>query len=119
MKMVKLVIQEIPPSMNIYDGRKNAWQYRKDKRYWKDLIMWTAKSLKPYVTCEKSTVRITYFFPTKVRHDPDNYAGKFILDGLKGAKIITDDNFDCIDLILKGNHDKGNPRTEIVVEEQE
>lgn len=58
------------------------------------------------------------FFPTRGRRDPDNYSGKFILDGLVQAGIIKDDSFECINLRLKASYDKDNPRTEIEVEEQ-
>ena len=49
------------------------------------------------------------------RHDPDNYSGKFILDGLREAGIIEDDSFSNIELQLCGSYDKENPRTEIEV----
>ena len=61
---------------------------------------------------------ITYFFPTRGRRDPDNYSGKFILDGLVQAGILRDDSFRCIDLRLRGDWDKQSPRTEIEVSEQ-
>ena len=56
---------------------------------------------------------IKYYFKTRVRHDPDNYSGKFILDGLVKAGILQDDSFNNIQLILKASVDKEKPRTEI------
>ena len=50
-----------------------------------------------------------------LRRDPDNYSGKFILDGLVKAGIIADDSFSNIDLRLCGKVDKKNPRTEIEI----
>lgn len=64
---------------------------------------------------KKCVVRITYFFRTRQRHDPDNYNGKFILDGLREAGIIEDDSFLNVELQLCGSYDKENPRTEIEV----
>lgn len=64
---------------------------------------------------KKCVVRITYFFRTRQRHDPDNYNGKFILDGLREAGIIEDDSFKNVELQLCGSYDKENPRTEIEV----
>lgn len=55
------------------------------------------------------------FFRTRQRHDPDNYNGKFILDGLREAGIIEDDSFKNVELQLCGSYDKENPRTEIEV----
>lgn len=70
---------------------------------------------KPSEPIKKCVVRITYYFRTKQRHDPDNYNGKFILDGLRAAGIIEDDSFKNVELQLCGSHDKENPRTEIEV----
>ena len=63
-------------------------------------------------------MRLTYYFPTKGRRDPDNYSGKMILDGLTAAGIIADDSFGNITLELRGEYDRENPRTEIEIEEQ-
>ena len=89
---MKITINSIPPSMNIYNGRKNCWQYRRDKQLWKEMVMWASK--RPAEPLKKAVIHITYFFPTKGRRDPDNYSGKFLLDGLTAAGVITDDSFD-------------------------
>lgn len=113
MEKIKITIPQIPPSLNKYAGRKNVWEYRKDKQEWAELIYYSSRRLKaPY---EKASVIITYYFKDKRRHDPDNYSGKFILDGLTARGIIKDDSFDCITLTVKGDYDKENPRTEIQV----
>lgn len=111
------IIPAIPPSTNKYAGRENVWEYRKLKQQWKDMICLICRE-KPPNPLERATVKITYFFPTKTRHDPDNYAGKMILDGLTAAKIIKDDSFDCIELVLRGDYDKDNPRVEIEITEK-
>lgn len=69
---------------------------------------------KPY---PKATVFLTYYFPDAIRRDPDNYAGKMILDGLVSGGVIVDDSFNCIRLVLDGQIDRENPRTEIKVTE--
>lgn len=46
-----------------------------------------------------------YFFKDNRRRDPDNYSGKFILDGLVRAGILQDDSFAVIDLELKADKD--------------
>ena len=74
---------------------------------------------KPKQPIRWATVKITYFFPDNRRRDPDNYAGKMILDGLTAAGVIVDDSFGCIELILKGECDRSNPRTEVEVFEHE
>ena len=71
---------------------------------------------RPREPLKKSRVTIIYYFKDRRRRDPDNYSGKFILDGLVRSRIIEDDCFSCIDLKLGGNVDKDNPRTEILIE---
>ena len=110
------VIDDIPPSLNKYAGRLNAWEYREDKQIWKQLVYFsTLQGERPAAPPPFAFVRIVYFFPDKRRHDPDNYAGKMILDGLTAAGIIEDDSFDHIALLLSGDVDRQNPRTEIFV----
>ena len=118
MATIKYTIPHIPPSLNKYAGRENTWEYRRDKKLWIDLIACYCRQ-KPREALKRVSVRILYYFPTKTRHDPDNYAGKFILDGLTHAGIIFDDSFDCIRLSLAGGYDKHNPRTEIEISEVE
>lgn len=107
-------IPDIPPSLNKYAGRENVWEYRADKKQWEALCAVYCRP-KPETPIKKCVVRITYFFSTMQRHDPDNYSGKFILDGLREAGIIEDDSFSNVELHLCGNYDKENPRTEIEV----
>mgnify|MGYP000886526789 FL=1 len=118
--MVKLIINEIPPSNNKYMGRGSAkyqaFEYQAEKQRWAGLIMGALKK-KLNKPMRKAKVRITYFFPDKRRRDPDNYSGKFILDGLTKAGLIEDDSFANISLELYGRHDKENPRTVIELEE--
>ena len=111
---MKYLIDEIPPSNNKFIGRTNKWEYQEKKKHWAQLINLKCRP-KPEKTFDKATVKITYYFRTKIRHDPDNYSGKFILDGLVKAGIIADDSFNNINLILSGKYDKDNPRTEIEI----
>lgn len=112
---MKITIPEIPPSDNKFKGRQNVWEYREQKKRWKEMVFWLCKKHKE--SFEKAEVKITYFFPTRRRRDPDNYSGKFILDGLTEAGIIKDDSFSCIRLVLVGDYDKANPRTEVEIQE--
>lgn len=120
MTCIKLVIPEIPPSNNKYMGRGSryyqSFTYQEEKTKWEWLVRAAAKK-KPAKPIEKAVVNITYYFPDKRKRDPDNYSGKFLLDGLTKAGIIKDDSFDNIDLALAGRVDRENPRTEIMVKE--
>lgn len=111
---MKYRIDEIPPSSNKFNGRKNIWEYRNEKKRWEQLVRLKCRP-KPDKPFENATVKLTYYFKTRTRHDPDNYSGKFILDGLVRAGILKDDSFVNIKLELAGLVDKDNPRTEIEV----
>lgn len=115
-----LRIEDIPPSNNKYMGRGSAYtqrvEYQEEKQKWEWLVKAAIKK-KPKEPIQKAKIEITYYFATKHRRDPDNYSGKFILDGLVRAGLIKDDSFDCIELELAGEYDKEYPRTEIGVYE--
>lgn len=115
---MKYIIPDIPPSNNQFIGRDNKWKYQEIKKEWADLIFYTCRP-RPKEPIQKAVVKLTYFFKDKQRRDPDNYSGKMILDGLVKARIIEDDSFNNITLILKAYTDKDNPRTEIEVVEYE
>lgn len=111
---MKYTINDIPPSNNKFKGRQNHWEYRELKKQWERVVFYECRP-RPKKPFENVLVKITYFFPTRIRHDPDNYNGVFILDGLVKAGILKDDSFDCITLLLDGKHDKQHPRTEIEI----
>lgn len=114
---MKIIVNQIPPSNNCYIGKNKRWEYAQKKKDWATLIISECKKSKiiPEQPIKKATVKLTYYFKTRIRHDPDNYSGKFILDGLVKARVIEDDSFNNITLLLVGDYDKNNPRTEIEV----
>lgn len=116
---MKISLKGIPPSLNETAGRKNVWEYRKAKSEWTQIVEWACKASKdrPEKPYKKAVVEITYYFPTLARHDADNYAGKFLLDGLTKAGVIVDDDLKHITTVIKGDYDKNNPRTEITITE--
>lgn len=116
---MKIVLRGIPPSLNTTAGRRNEWQYRQDKRVWTDAVIWACKAAKdrPEKPWEHANVVITYYFPTRSRHDADNYAGKYLLDGLTRAGVIVDDDLKHITTTIRGGYDRERPRTEIEVSE--
>ena len=119
-EIIKLIVNEIPSSNNKYLGRGrkgNQYEYQAEKKLWAWLILEAAKGQRQAFD-GKCIVSIKYFFPTRARRDPDNYSGKFILDGLVGCGILSDDSFNHVRLVLDGDYDKKNPRTEITVREE-
>lgn len=117
---MKLIINEIPPSNNKFMGRGSkkyhAFKYQDVKKQWAMLIR-LAVGRKPKETIGKAIVTITYYFPNRIRRDPDNYSGKFVLDGLVKAGVLADDSFNNVELRLVGAYDKDDPRTEIEIME--
>jgi len=111
----RYTIPAVPPSNNEYIGRDNRWKYQEIKKQWALLIAAHCRP-KPPKPIERSVVSLMYCFGDNRRRDPDNYSGKMILDGMVKARIILDDSFERIDLVLRRIHD-GTRRTEIVVEE--
>jgi Holliday junction resolvase RusA-like endonuclease len=117
-ELIRLTIPGVPPSLNRYAGRENTWEYREAKKKWTEAVQWAVKAAraKPERPFAHAAVTLTYYFPTNARHDADNYAGKFLLDGLTRAGVIVDDDLKHITTMIIGNHDAKNPRTEIYVE---
>ena len=107
--MMRITLKGVPPSLNRFAGRQNSWEYRDAKSYWTQLVWAASRASKdrPAKPMEKADVEILYYFPTRSRHDADNYSGKFILDGLVKAGILQDDSFAVIDLVLKADIDPG------------
>lgn len=119
MKALRITLRGVPPSLNRFAGRENSWEYRNEKRMWTESVVWLVRSgsLAPKEPYKRAAVEILYYFPTAARHDPDNYAGKFLLDGLTAAGVIEDDSFAHITLAVAGAVDRKEPRTVITVKE--
>lgn len=114
---MKIILNFVPPSINEYIGRTNNWQYQKDKKQIHKAVVMQTIGINPRF--KKCKMKITYYFKSKIRHDPSNY-DKMLLDGLVQANIIEDDNYDVItEFTTIGKVDRGNPRTEIEIEEAE
>lgn len=62
-------------------------------------------------------VLIEYQFQDNRRRDPDNYSGKFILDGLTKGGIIRDDSFQHISLTVRAKPTPGPAETTITIRE--
>ena len=116
---MQITLQGNPPSLNKFAGRQNSWEYRNAKAEWTQLVwvMCRASKERPPQPFDFASVEIKYYFKTHNRHDADNYAGKFLLDGLTKAGVIKDDDMSHIKLSISGGYDKLNPRTVITVTE--
>ena len=112
---MKIVINDIPPSNNQYMGNSHNFnEYSQEKKRWHWLIKSALKE-KPKKPIEKAIVKITYYFKTNHRRDPDNYSGKMLLDPLVREGVLVDDSFKVVTLVLSADYDKEKPRTEIEI----
>ena len=114
-QIVRITLKGTPPSLNRFMGRTSSWEYRNAKKEWTNAVAWLAKKQAPPKPYRMADVTLLYYFPTRIRHDADNYCGKFLLDGLTQAGVIIDDDLSHIHLHIGGDHDKENPRTVITV----
>lgn len=110
----KPIKSPIPPSLNQWMVMQRP-QMNNEKQIWKEFIVWLInKNNLQNKNIDKAIVTFTYYFPTKHRHDADNYTPKNIMDGFTESKLLTDDDFNHIEMLcIKGGYDKSNPRTEI------
>lgn len=107
-----LALPLLPPSQNRY----LRWHWAERRRYLDDLsenLGWLARARRLPVF-EEATVYMTYLFRDRRHRDKDNYNGKFLLDALKRAGILTDDRAELVRLPEpEFLVDRQYPRTEI------
>lgn len=110
---MKIIIPQIPPSMNKYSGRTNYREYQKVKRDWELIVK--AHCKRPNQPIEPAKVTIRYHFKDKRRQDLDNLV-KLLLDGLVKNGVLVDDCWTKLPiLVLEGYCDPKFIRTEIEV----
>ena len=117
-RSVKPIKKPIPPSLNQWMIMKRP-QMNGEKQKWKEFIVWLAHKYNLQdKQIDNAEIIFTYYFPTKHRHDADNYTPKFAMDGLTESGLLVDDDFEHIrTLTICGGYDKENPRTEILIKQ--
>ncbi len=106
-----ITIYDIPPSLN--DWKDLHWAAKaKVKKQWENLLIVLLRGCK---RVEKPVVRITYYPEVDRDRDKDNYAPKFLMDGLKKSGIIRDDSTKVVDLDWSIGPVVEIGRTEIVI----
>lgn len=93
---VKFVIPESLPSLNEWKD----WHWSKQRKY-KRLLPEAIIHLSVLVgkpRYERARVEVIHYYSVKRRRDFDNAVPKFILDALKNAGVIFDDNSDVLEL---------------------
>jgi crossover junction endodeoxyribonuclease RusA len=111
-----LCIPALPPSLNVWSRKHWRIRHAQVKALTTNLLGLRLENGLPKV--ERPRVQLVYYFRDNRKRDPDNYAGKFILDGLRHAGIIADDNAGVLRLPQpEFQVDKQRPRTEVFVSE--
>lgn len=115
-------IPDVPPSNNQFIGRNQRWNYQAEKKRWRTLVALSIAQTKPMpkkpaTPITRAVVHLHYCFPDRRRRDPDNYAGKFILDPLVSLGILADDSFDVVKLVLSDEVTPGNKATMVTITE--
>ncbi len=117
-RILRLTIPDIPPSLNKFVNKMHHFARAKEKQDWETQVGWAVKAAGwRGPAMKRAVVTITYYFPNRIRRDPDNYSGKWVIDGLRKAEVLEDDSFHNVELRLKAGVDRKRPRTEIEVTE--
>ena len=111
----------LPPSLNVWSRQHWSKRHKVVASLTRDLIFllhsvdsWRERTIPCF---SRATVQITYYFRDHRRRDPDNYGGKQILDSLRYAGILADDDAKSISLPQpEFRVDAKAPRTEIVLD---
>jgi len=115
--VIRITVPGVPPSWNQIMRWPNVRQHSEAER-WHQIVAVAARAAgirQPRVGRARVTLR--YRFPDRRRRDPDNYAGKFLLDGLQRAGIIEDDSFDHVQLVIERGEPVEGGAVEIEIEE--
>jgi crossover junction endodeoxyribonuclease RusA len=113
---VKLILPE-PLSLNrAYRTVQGRILISKAGREYKSAVAWTVAACKVKFGDRRLAVCMTVHFSNRRRHDADN-TFKLILDAMADGGLYDDDS-QIDDLrFIRGEVDKANPRTEVVVTE--
>jgi len=113
--MPLIVVNALPKSVNDWRRGAGQWYLRDaESKRWRDLV--GRHALFSERIAGPCRVELTFWWPTRVRRDPDNYA-KAVLDGVVRSGLIEDDGPPCMtELVLRSRWDAENPRTTILYE---
>lgn len=111
-------IPEVHPSLNEWAVKWHHYKRNSEKKRWTEMVGWICKGKKKFDGAVDITIR--YIVPNKRRHDIDNYAPKFILDGLVEAGVIKDDCLDIVKSIsINIEYEKGVSNSIVLIREHE
>ncbi len=109
--VLKVVINDVLPR------KQNRSPSTTTRLYWMGNVVDAIKKLDVAVYYERALCSIKVYGQRDVGWDVDNRAINYIVNGLRMANVIPGDEWYNLSLILLGELDKENPRTEIRVTE--
>lgn len=114
-RVVVLELSGVPPSLNDWMRLPGPLQHAA-MQPWFEAIREAAAAVKA-PRFGRARVEVLYWFPTDQRRDRDNFVPKFLLDGLRYAGVLEDDDFTHVELAGPwwAGVDAERPRTTIVV----
>jgi Holliday junction resolvase RusA-like endonuclease len=119
-KGVRITIPGELPSLNVWC--RWHWAKRKDKLDNLTRCMRLMKQAFKIPRYELPQVRVVYYFRTRRKRDMDNYTAalKPVLDAMRYAGIITEDNSEVLELLpVEFVVDKDAPRVEVRIKERD
>lgn len=118
-RSVKFEVADAPPSANGFFGKTGRnWDYNREKMRWDQLVRAALRGKAPKKPIQSAVVSIHYTFPDNRRRDPDNYAGKMIMDPVVACGVLPDDSFRHVrKLEISAEVRPGVTRTAVTIEE--
>lgn len=110
---IKIIIPEIIPKKTL---SSKQWD-EKVSGYWIGCITNALRDLDLEIKYLKAICLIVTYSPFKMRWDVDNRCYKFIIDGIRYSRILHDDDWKNMTVILAGSIDTQRPRTEVFIKE--
>ncbi|KGP77796.1 MULTISPECIES: hypothetical protein [Paenibacillus] len=97
------------------EKREIRQHIRNSKAFYSDATLALVERLPFRIKYDHALIYIIQFFPDFVIRDFDNRERKYVLDALRYASVIGDDNWRNISVCESGEYDSGNPHTEIFI----
>ena len=121
MRRATFRIDAVPPSLNQWSrqARMAAHRLKTEYGHWVAVAVHQARRRGTWDGQPFPQARcvLRYHFASAARRDPDNYAGKFLLDALVAGGVLQDDDWAHCTLVLERGATARPPWVEVVVEE--
>lgn len=108
--VLRIMIPDYPPRISARDPLQ-----RNFRNQWISYVVKAVRDVDVTVEFDRAFCLVVFYLPVSQPWDPDNRSIKYLLDGLRYARVIKDDSWDHLAYGVLGQVDQKNPRTEIYV----